>query len=294
MDTDSSASLTNRASASQSRSPAPTASASEKDRDPRTYVSPRKRIYRESRFALLRMLPATTPLPQPFSRTHNRPLLHAFPSLLHLHAGNLVDPINSLTHFFGAGLAIIGWLALNAQLWTSDTATPTKWASVNLFGLSLIGLYLASGIFHGFAVRRTKLFQVLRRVDHSMIYVLIAGSYAPFCLVLLEDHHGAFIYSFVAAAGILGIVSKLIFINYIAMGWTAIFFIRVAWVVMPHCVFLLLITGGISYTVGGILYGLRPAFLQNNVYWRAHEVFHLFIMLGSFLQYFAVFYVVLK
>ena len=214
--------------------------------------------------------------------------------------GTLEDPLNSITHFVGAFLSLVGMILLNMKILRKDFFSTTLLISCNIFCISLIGLYTSSGLFHGFGVKHTHTYEVLRRLDHSMVYVLIAGSYCPFSLVVLKNSHGTLFFASVAAIGLFGIVSKLVFINafppwftaalYIAMGWIVVPCLGEVWKNFSHIGFILLFCGGVAYTIGGVLYAIRPAFLQRNTYWRAHEVFHLFIILGSFIHFLTVYY----
>lgn len=167
---------------------------------------------------------------------------------------------------------------------------------VIIFGLSLVLLYLASGIYHSYNGSE-KVIKKLKKLDHSMIYVLIAGSYTPMCLMVLEGQQRVLILSIVWGIALFGILSKIFIpgiprvlytLFYLMMGWMVIFFIGDVYASIPQGGFLLLLFGGILYSIGGIIYMIKkPNFSKVLGF---HELFHLFILGGSLLHYFFTFF----
>ncbi|MDE3840404.1 hemolysin [Bacillus methanolicus] len=209
------------------------------------------------------------------------------------------EPINGLTHLAGAILSFAGLLAMviKASMATSSALAIT---SVIIFGISMILLYSASATYH-MVIAKDKVIAFLRRLDHSMIFVMIAGSYTPFCLITLNGTTGWTIFAIVTSIAVCGVLFKMIWFKcprwlstllYILMGWIIIFaFSPLAETLDRNGVFLLVL-GGIFYTVGGIIYATKPKFLQSK-YMGFHEIFHIFILLGSVSHFLSVFMYVL-
>ncbi|OIJ17637.1 hemolysin [Anaerobacillus alkalilacustris] len=209
------------------------------------------------------------------------------------------EPINGLTHLGGAILSFVGLIALVIKA-SMVTGSPISIAAVIIFGVSMILLYSASAIYH-MVIAKDKIIGVLRRLDHSMIYVLIAGSYTPFCLISLSGSNGWILFVFVIMLAISGIVFKMVWFDcprwlstslYIIMGWLAIFIFSPLADSLSHVGLSLLVAGGIFYTIGGIIYGLKPKFLLFK-YMGFHEIFHIFILLGSLAHFLCVYLFVL-
>ena len=162
-----------------------------------------------------------------------------------------------------------------------------------IYGVTMIILYTMSSIYHGLNPKRKakKVFQVL---DHCSIYLLIAGSYTPFALCTLREYDTALgwtIFGVIWFVAILGIVLNSIDIKkfkvfsmicYLVLGWCIVFKINLLPELLGTAGFVLLLIGGLSYTVGAILYGLG----KKHKY--MHSIFHLFILLGSLLQFFTI------
>jgi len=195
-------------------------------------------------------------------------------------------PWSAITHGAGAILAAAGTLMLLAR-----SASMGKWLHFGLFavyGLSMICLYTASTLYHCLNVSVPGRI-ALRKYDHCSIYLLIAGSYTPICLTALARSGGIPLLIGVwglAAAGLVLTLSKLNIprwlssVIYLAMGWLAIFAIAPIYRLMPAEGFFWLLLGGILYTIGGVLYAVKwPG--RNNPRFGCHEIFHLFILLGS-------------
>ncbi|WP_110929171.1 PAQR family membrane homeostasis protein TrhA [Bacillus massiliglaciei] len=209
------------------------------------------------------------------------------------------EPINALTHFWGAVLSFVGLLALTIKASKLDGSSLTIGAVI-IFGISMILLYSASALYHS-AIASDRVIAFLRKVDHSMIFVLIAGSYTPFCLVSLNGTIGWTYFTIVLVLAVLGVAFKMIWFNcprwlstflYIAMGWIIIFASAPLASVIGLKGLSLLILGGVFYTAGGIIYGLKPPYFQWGK-WGFHEIFHIFIMLGTLSHFFCIYLYVL-
>ena len=156
--------------------------------------------------------------------------------------------------------------------------------------LSMVLLYGASATYHSLSVS-DKVIRIFRKIDHMMIFVLIAGSYTPVCLIVLGGSTGYTLLAVVWGIAILGMGVKALWITcpkwfssilYIAMGWVCIAVFGPLWNVLPHAAFLWLLAGGIIYTIGGIIYALKlPIFNSRHENFGSHEIFHLFVMGGS-------------
>ena len=195
-------------------------------------------------------------------------------------------PWSAITHGAGAVLAALGTAALLIQ-----SALLGKWLLWGRFavsGLSLICLYTASTLYHCLNVTVPGRL-ALRKYDHCSIYLLIAGSYTPLCLTVLREAGGIPLVIAVwtlALAGTVLTITKLAIPRwltsaiYLFMGWLAIFAIVPIYRALPPAGFFWLLTGGLLYTVGGVLYAVKwPG--RDNPRFGCHEIFHLFILLGS-------------
>ena len=209
------------------------------------------------------------------------------------------EPINGLTHLFGAILSFIGLLAMVIKV-SMTSAAPLSIVAVIIFGVSMILLYSASATYH-MVIARDHVIAFLRRIDHSMIYVLIAGTYTPFCLISMNGAMGWILFIIISSLALIGVLYKLIWFQmprwvstvlYIAMGWLVVFFISPLSEVLTVNGIILLVSGGVLYTIGGVIYGAKPKFLEFK-HLGFHEIFHIFILLGSFCHFLCVFLYVL-
>lgn len=205
------------------------------------------------------------------------------------------EPINGLTHLFGAILAFFGLIALIIKA-SAETGSTTVITSVIIFGISMILLYAASATYH-MVVAKAHVIAFLRKIDHSMIFVLIAGTYTPICLISLNGLLGWVLFGIINGLALFGVLYKLIWFHaprwlstslYIAMGWIIIFFSPTLATSIGANGMLLLIVGGIAYTVGGFIYWLKPKFLEFK-HMGFHEIFHVFIMVGSLFHFFCIY-----
>lgn len=204
-------------------------------------------------------------------------------------------PWSALTHGAGAGLALLGTLLLllNARNFMQVF-------SFSVYGVSMIALYTSSTLYHclrtGIPGRRR-----LRKLDHCSICLLIAGSYSPICLLALEESCGRVLLLGVWIFAVAGILLSLLWITaprwlsagvYLCMGWLAVFALKPLSAALPLEGMCWLVAGGVLYSVGGVLYALKwPG--RNNPRFGCHEIFHVFILLGSICHYLNMYRVVL-
>ncbi len=205
------------------------------------------------------------------------------------------EPINGFTHLGGAILSFAGLLAMVIKT-TLTSPSPVDLTAVIIFGISLILLYSASATYH-LVMASDKVIAFLRKIDHSMIFILIAGSYTPFCLIGLKGTQGWILFSVIVTIAVCGVLFKMIWFNcprwistciYVGMGWIAVFVIKPLYQAIPFGGVMLLILGGVFYTIGAVIYGAKPKALQFKKL-GFHEIFHIFIILGSLCHFFAVF-----
>ncbi|MCM1175010.1 MAG: hemolysin III family protein [Blautia sp.] len=198
------------------------------------------------------------------------------------------EPGSAITHFIGMMLAVFASTPLLIKAAVSDGFT--AFFAMAVFMISMIALYGASTLYHSVTVK-DRILQIFRKIDHMMIFVLIAGSYTPVCLVVLGGKPGYTLLAIVWAIAAVGMLIKALWITcpkwfssilYIAMGWVCLGVFGQLWNTLPHSAFLWLLAGGIVYTAGGIIYALKlPLFNSRHRYFGSHEIFHLFVMGGS-------------
>jgi len=170
-------------------------------------------------------------------------------------------------------------------------------AGVVLFGLSLVALYSASSIYH-YALGAAAKVRRLRKLDHAMIYVLIAGSYTPLCVKFMAPAKLPVFLGAMWAMAAAGILLKLLWLDaprwlgtllYLALGWAIVVDLP-AFAAMPAACLGLVAAGGVCYSLGAVLYMLKWPNLSER--WGFHELFHLFILAGSACHFAAVFFFV--
>ena len=198
------------------------------------------------------------------------------------------EPGSAITHFIGMMLAVFASTPLLIKAAVSDGLT--AFVAMTVFMLSMIALYGASALYHSVMVK-DRILRVFRKIDHMMIFVLIAGSYTPVCLIVLGGSLGYTLLTVVWTIAIIGMLIKALWITcpkwfssiiYIAMGWVCLGVFGQLWSTLPHSAFLWLLAGGIIYTIGGVIYALKlPIFNNRHRYVGSHEIFHLFVMGGS-------------
>ena len=196
---------------------------------------------------------------------------------------------NALTHFIGLIGSIVGIFFLFSY---NNNLTYLSTLGIVLFGFGLISVYLSSTLYH--YVSNPILKEKLRVFDHISIYYLIAGSYAPVCLITLLDMSGLYIFGVVSLIALFGTFFKLFYTGryeklslllYLFMGWLVIIDIKTLFEAIEFNGFLLLILGGVSYSIGTIFYSLDKKY--------AHTIWHLFVLAGSTLHFFFIlFYII--
>lgn len=204
------------------------------------------------------------------------------------------DPVSSLTHLLGALLSIAGLVLM--VFYASKVATVWHIVSFSIFGASLILLYTASTIYHAVSISE-RITMILRKVDHMMIYVLIAGTYTPICLIPLRGAWGWSLLISIWSIAITGIVLKIFWMGaprwlstaiYIVMGWlVAIAFLPIVRAI-PLGGVIWMVAGGVLYTLGAVIYGLKWPKIDLK-YFGFHEIFHLFVLGGSFCHFWLMF-----
>lgn len=209
------------------------------------------------------------------------------------------EPMNGFTHLAGAILSFIGLLALviKASMTTGSALAVT---AVIIFGISMVLLYAASATYH-MVMAKDRVIAFLRKIDHSMIFILIAGSYTPFCLISLNGVTGWLFFGIVSFMAVSGVIFKMVWFNcprwlstglYIAMGWMAVFIFAPLAESLTIVGISLLVAGGVFYTIGGVIYALKPKFLEFK-YMGFHEIFHIFILFGTLSHFLSVYLFVL-
>lgn len=208
------------------------------------------------------------------------------------------DPGSALTHFIGMLLAALAATPLLMKAAHGDNSSYL--GAFVVFIVSMICLYGASTIYHTFDISE-KVNTLLRKIDHAMIFVMIAGSYTPICLIVLPKRIGLPLLATVWAITIIGSVFKICWINcphwlssamYIGMGWLVVFAFSPIMKELSTSAFMWLLVGGIIYTVGGIIYALKLPLLKK-FHWKNfgnHELFHCFVMLGSICHFVLVYH----
>ena len=203
----------------------------------------------------------------------------------------LREPINALTHLTAAGLSLLGMIAL----FYFGRGDSQKIITFVIYGISLILLFAASGTYHMLNARDSIILK-LRKLDHSAIYLLIAGTYTPICVYFF---HGFWQYGMLIiiwSLAIIGIIVKLFVINaprwvtagiYLVMGWLSIMGIQEILRTMPTAAILWLVIGGLFYTIGAIIYITKFFDFAPGIF-GFHEVWHIFVILGAFSHYFVI------
>lgn len=211
----------------------------------------------------------------------------------------LREPINGLTHLIGAVLSLLGLIAMLIKV-ISTNGTFINYFAISLFGIGMILLYAASATYHS-VISTPAVIKALKKVDHSMIFLLITGSYAPLCLIALNNSAGYTLFAAVAIAAVIGIIFKICWVTcpkwvssviYIGIGWFAIFAIYPLSKVLAPTGLFLLVLGGVMYTIGGVIYALKSEKIKIGAF-GGHEIFHIFIMLGTLCHFLCVFSYVL-
>jgi hemolysin III len=193
---------------------------------------------------------------------------------------------NALTHAVGVALALVG-LAVLVTL-ASLYGNARQIVSYSVYGVTLVLLYATSTVYHSVRLPRNK--RIMRTLDHSAIYLLIAGTYTPFTLISLRGAWGWSLFGIVWALAATGVVFKIFFtgrfpitstVIYLAMGWMALIAARQLFASLPRNGIILLFAGGLCYTMGVLFFALDHKRFH-------HAIWHLFVLGGSVCHFFAV------
>ncbi len=203
----------------------------------------------------------------------------------------LREPFSALSHLFGFFSALLGMPVLLIK--AADTGSSRgSLISLAVFMLTMILLYGASFSYHAFNIS-AKVNRILKKIDHMSIFILIAGTYTPVCQIALGERSGRILLIAVWVIALAGIFFKGFFvycptwlssIMYVAMGWAVLSDFGEVLQVLPTGAFLLLLIGGIFYTLGAVIYALKLSLFRNPLFGN-HELFHLFVLAGSLCHY---------
>ena len=201
---------------------------------------------------------------------------------------HIKDPGSAITHFIGMLMAIFAAVPLLIK--AAHEPSRIYIISITVYAISLILLYAASTTYHTID-RSERVNTILKKIDHMMISVLIAGSYTPICLLVLKGRTGIILLSIVWGIAVIEMLIKAFWVFcpkwvssvlYIGMGWTCVLAFTQILNALSPAAFGWLLAGGIIYTVGGIIYALKlPFFNTRHKNFGSHEIFHLFVMGGS-------------
>lgn len=198
------------------------------------------------------------------------------------------EPGSAITHFIGMIAAVFAAVPLLVK--AGVTSGEKSFTAMAVFMASMVLLYGASAAYHSVNLKGRAL-RIFRKLDHMMIFVLIAGSYTPVCLIVLGGEMGYTLLALVWGIALAGMLIKAFWITcpkwfssviYISMGWVCVLVFGRLLDTLSTGAFLWLLAGGIIYTVGGVIYALKlPLFNSRHKSFGSHEVFHLFVMAGS-------------
>ncbi len=205
---------------------------------------------------------------------------------------HIKDPGSAITHF----IAMLGAAIATVPLLEKAAKEPDQLhlMALSIFMISMILLYAASTVYHTLDISPT-INKLLRKLDHMMIFILIAGTYTPVCMIVLGDETGWKLLALVWGIAIAGILIKGFWITcpkwfssllYIAMGWVCVLAFTRILQALPRAGFGWLLAGGLIYMAGGVIYALKlPIFNSKHKHFGSHEIFHLFVMGGSMCHY---------
>ncbi len=205
------------------------------------------------------------------------------------------DPASALTHLIAMLMALVAGVPFVIK---ASQSSDIALLSGIIYITSMVLLYAASSTYHFFDVSE-KVNKVLKKIDHMMICVLIAGTYTPYCLLAIKGTSGIVVLTIIWSFALIGILIKSFWvfcpkwfssILYIGMGWTCLVAIPKLWDGLPRPGFWWLLAGGIIYTIGGVIYALKLPWFDNKFkYFGLHEIFHLFVMGGSFCHFISLY-----
>ncbi|MGA1847539.1 PAQR family membrane homeostasis protein TrhA [Deferribacter abyssi] len=201
------------------------------------------------------------------------------------------EPVNAITHLIGSIFSIVVfYLLVNGSSYLS------KKIAFTIYSLGMFLSFTSSFIYHSITKNKSLIF-VFKKIDHIMIYIFIAASYTPISLIVLDKKIGISLFIIIWIIAVIGILLEVLIknisrtlsaANYLLMGWTAIIAIYPLYTSLPPNGFLLLVLGGVFYTIGAIIYAVKkPNFLKDIL--GFHEIFHIFVLLGSFTHFLLMF-----
>lgn len=204
------------------------------------------------------------------------------------------EPFNAYSHYLGALVALI-WLIFLMLAASEDSSG--RQISFFVYGISVVLMFLSSAIYHSLNVH-TKVEELFRLFDHILIYIIIAGTYTPMCVILLKDgwQLGMLLGIWLFALG--GILKKIFWLNaprwfstliYLLMGWVSVIILPMIWNIMPHDFIYWIGVGGVFYTAGAVIYAIKKPDPYPEVF-GFHEIWHLFVMGGAFSHFWAIYY----
>ena len=204
--------------------------------------------------------------------------------------------MSALTHFVGAGLSVAGLVLLIVH--GAEEGTALHVVTFTIFGVCMFLTYLMSTIYHALSYDHTpRAKRVLQILDHTAIYFLIAGTYTPVALIVLPPGWGWTLFGMIWTLALLGAVIKMTQISippwmsvglYLLMGWLVVIAFIPLIKNISNAGFFWLLLGGLSYTVGSVCYAL-DRIVPRSRWWGMHEMFHLFVILGSFSHFWMLF-----
>lgn len=198
----------------------------------------------------------------------------------------VAEVLNAITHGIGAVLSAVALVFLIMK--GIQSGNGIHLTAYLIYGISMILLFLASTLYHSFSFTRFK--DIFHYIDHAAIYLLIAGSYTPFCLIALEGRPAKVLFLTVWGIALSGVILKIFFVGkynklstvlYLIMGWLAIFLIKPIYLYLGTAGLTLLILGGIAYSLGTIFY-------SNKRLKYMHVIWHLFVLAGAAFHYFTI------
>ena len=203
----------------------------------------------------------------------------------------LRDPVSGLTHLGAAILSLFGLIALIIITW-GDTP---KLVSVIIYGVTLIAMFSASATYH-MTISSPKVIEILRKVDHSAIYLLIAGTYTPFCMNAFSGFWKWGLFSIIWSLAIIGVGIKIFIIRaprwvnagiYLIMGWLIVIAAGEMGRTLPANTITWLIIGGVIYTLGAVIYITKKMDFKPDIF-GFHEVWHIFVILAAAAHYISI------
>jgi hemolysin III len=201
------------------------------------------------------------------------------------------EPFNAISHYAGAAAALPG---AGLLLELGGSSPERIWALV-VYAASLFGMFISSAVYHTFNVS-PRICVLLRKIDHAAIYLLIAGTYTPFCVIAFSGFWQWGMLAVIWSLAAVGIVVKLFVINaprwvnagvYVVMGWLSVFGINEITRALAPQAITWMVAGGVLYTLGAVVYITKKGNFVPGVF-GFHEVWHIFVLLGAGAHFIAV------